>query len=102
MSLFKATVQKFKKAPLDHGRMSISDNQRREDTFFTTVAFEDFFVRFAQEQMHARSINVSDNLGEWKIVLAFCCCCCCFFFWFLFLFSFTGRKDNLYGVHKSL
>ncbi|KAL9963228.1 hypothetical protein ACROYT_G032406 [Oculina patagonica] len=41
--------------------MNITGSQRMENTFFTTLALEDFFVRFAQEQLSSTFTESSSN-----------------------------------------
>ena len=57
VSLFETTIRQ---------RMGILEDQR-EDTVFTTILFEDFIVRVAQEQLNATTLevfNVSKDLGK--------------------------------------
>lgn len=83
VSVFETVIQDFRNVSF---KMNITGSQRMENTFFTTLALEDFFVRFAQEQLSSTftesSSNDSHKVGELKLFLHT-------------VFYFT-KKGNLY------
>lgn len=72
VSVFETVIQEFKNVSFNFQQMNITEDQKMETAFFTTLAFEDFFVRFAQEQLNSTftefSANDKNKVGEWKNV----------------------------------
>ena len=75
VSVFETVIQKFKNASFNYqkGRgeenQKIEEDQKKSNTFFTTLALEDFFIRFAEKQLlnstfFEFSAKDSHNVGE--------------------------------------
>ena len=50
------------------------EDQKTDNTYFTTLALEDFFIRFAEEQLlnstfFEFSAKDNHNVGEWKCLV---------------------------------
>ena len=72
VSVFETVIQKFKNASFNYQKPRREEDQKKNDTFFTTLALEDFFIRFAEEQLlnstfFEFSAYDSHNVGEWKM-----------------------------------
>ena len=71
-------IQKFTNASSNYQKKRGKEDQNREEdqkkhnTFFTTLGLEDFFIRFAEKQLlnstfFEFSAKDSHNVGEWKM-----------------------------------
>lgn len=74
VSMFESVIHEFKNVSINYQKMNrtCTEDQKKENTFFTTLAFEDFFIRSAEEQLlnstfFELSANDSQNVGEWKM-----------------------------------
>lgn len=68
VSAFETVIQEFKNTSFNSQQMNITEDQKKGNTFFTTFAFEDFFIRFAEEQFNSTFYeflaNDSNKVGQ--------------------------------------
>lgn len=68
VSVFETLIQEFRNFSFNYQQMNITEDQKEGNTFFTTLALEDFFVRYGQEQLNSTltesSVNDSHKVGE--------------------------------------
>lgn len=60
-------MQEFRNSSFRDYQINMSQEERKENTFFAMDAFEEFFVRFAEEQLNATAPDISiidHDVGE--------------------------------------
>ena len=63
-SLLETTIQDFKNVSAINNQTK--DGELQENVHFTTIGFEDYVVRFAQQQLNGSmtQYNATDNVGQ--------------------------------------
>ena len=67
MSAFKAAVKEFRTKSNNVEVLSIEHEENKDDIYFSMGAFEDFFIRFAEEELNDTSPKFtyqSNQLGK--------------------------------------
>ena len=69
-SLLESTIQDFKNVSSINNQTI--DGELQENAHFTTIGFEDYVVRFAQQQLNGSmpQYNATDNVGQWTFIQA--------------------------------
>ena len=67
--MFETVIQGFKNISINFQKLNRKEDQKKDNVFLTTLALEDFFIRFAEEQslnstFFEFSANDSHNVGE--------------------------------------
>ena len=57
MSALNTTIQEFRTISANDTRVAKAGEENKDDIFFTMGAFEDFFIRFAEEKLNDTSPN---------------------------------------------
>ena len=69
--MFETVIQQFESVSFNYQQMNREEDKKKENTFFTTLAFEDFLIRFAEEQLLNSTfseLSANDShVGEWKM-----------------------------------
>ena len=66
-SLLETTIQHFKNVSAINDQTK--DGELQENVHFTTIAFEDYVVRFAQQQLNGSmpQYTATENIGQWNV-----------------------------------
>ena len=67
-SLLDTTIQAFKNVSAINNH-TIDGGELQENAHFTTIGFEDYVVRFAQQQLNGSmpQYSATDNMGQWNV-----------------------------------
>ena len=65
-SLLETTIQDFKNVSSINNQTI--DGELQENAYFMTIGFEDYVVRFAQQQLNGcmPQYNATDDIGQWN------------------------------------
>ena len=62
--MIASTTQEFKSGFLNDTLINTTDEEKKESILFTMLAFEDFFIRLAEENLNVSNPNVSYEGGQ--------------------------------------
>ena len=66
-SLLETTIQAFKNVSAINNH-TIDGGELQENEYFMTIGFEDYVVRFAQQQLNGSmpQYSATDTIGQWN------------------------------------
>ena len=66
VSALNTTIQEFRIISINDTRVNKAGEENKDDIFFTMGAFEDFFIRFAEETFTDTSPNFTCESNQFR------------------------------------